>query len=69
MAASHVFGMPNIVSGRGLNEKLNVAGRFDDTDIVHAIAENLQIQSQVGGVLGTITGGILGFYFGKESGS
>ena len=33
----------------GSTQKLTVAGRFDDTDIVHVVAQNLQIQGTPGG--------------------
>lgn len=35
-------------------EKLSVPGRFDDTDIVHYIPENLEIQGTPGGALQTV---------------
>jgi len=41
-------------------EPLNVSARFDDTDIVHYVAENLLIGGQVGGPLGTPTPGVPG---------
>ncbi|MEQ9412041.1 MAG: GEVED domain-containing protein [Fuerstiella sp.] len=37
-------------------EKLTVAGRFDDTDIVHVVAQNLEIQGTPGGPLLDTTG-------------
>ena len=36
-------------------QKLNVSGRWDDTDIVHVVAENLAIASQPGGRLELVT--------------
>ena len=35
-----------------MTEELTVAGRFDDTDVVHVITENLIIRGSVGGPLG-----------------
>jgi len=37
----------------GEPELLNVSARIDDTDIVHYVAENLQIAGQIGGALAT----------------
>ena len=36
-----------------LQQKLTVSGRWDDTDITHIVAENLIIQGQPGGPIGT----------------
>ena len=42
-------------SGGGLQE-LTVAGRWDDTDVVHVVAENLKIQGNPGGPLQEVEG-------------
>lgn len=40
-------------------KKLTVAGRFDDTDVVHIIAENLKIQGTPGGPIVDATGTVV----------
>ena len=47
-------------SGKDVEKSLEVERRLENS---------ITLISSVGGVLGTITGGIIGFYFGKESGS
>ena len=40
-----------ITPAGNLTQKLTVSGRFDDTDIVHVIAQNLEIQGTPGGII------------------